>query len=119
MKPRLRFSTSPINWNEAWVVEIDDGPIIKATQKRRFDNDGVGGLDGLGRINQYEGSSWSTELRAEGSFDAMDLVLGAIYSRDRQEQQNNVHVSTGAELGTVSVGGAVYSRRFPRGSDCC
>ena len=101
-------------WNEAWVLKSTTG-LIKATQKRRFDNDGVGGLDGLGRINQYEGSSWSTELRAEGSFDAMELVLGAIYSRDRQEQQNNVFVSTGAELGHQSVGGVGILPPFPEG----
>ena len=45
----------------------------------------------------------------------MDLVLGAIYSRDRQEQQNNVQVSTGAELGHVSVGGAGILPPFPEG----
>ena len=100
--------------NEAWALKSTTG-IVKATQKRRFDNDGVGGLDGLGRINQYEGSSWSTELRAEGSFESMDLVLGAIYSRDRQEQKNNVHVSTGAELGHVSIGGVGILPPFPDG----
>lgn len=100
--------------NDEWVVKSITG-LIKAEQSRRFDNDGVGGLDGLGRINEYEGASWSSELRFEGSLDSMDVVVGALISRDEQEQQNNVFVSTGAELGHTSVTGVGILPPFQHG----
>ena len=100
--------------SDEWVVKSITG-IIAAEQRRQFDNDGVGGLDGLGRTNTYDGSSWSTELRFEGTLESMDVILGALYSRDRQDQENDVYVSTGAELGHTSATGVGILPPFQHG----
>lgn len=72
---------------------------INAEFERVFEQDLIGGLDAIGRDNLYEGDSFSTELRLESSGDQFDWVAGAMYSEDQQEQDNNVHVREGAELG--------------------
>lgn len=77
---------------------------IDAEQIRFFDNDTVGGVDVLRRDNDYDGFSWSTELRLESIGERFDWVAGLMYAEDDQEQHNNVHVGTGAELGQTING---------------
>jgi iron complex outermembrane receptor protein len=77
------------NMRIKWITGI-----IDVDQDRLFDNDLVGDLDLISRTNNYEGTSWSTELRLEGSGNKMDWVVGAMYASDDQEQDNNVAIST-------------------------
>ncbi|MEL7448366.1 MAG: TonB-dependent receptor [Pseudomonadota bacterium] len=70
------------------------GGIVDAEQQRFFDNDLIGGLDALYRDNDYDGQSWSTELRLEKTGERFDWVAGFLSARDRQQQSNNVAVST-------------------------
>jgi iron complex outermembrane receptor protein len=65
---------------------------IDAEQVRLFDNDLLGGADIVRRDNLYEGFSWSTELRAEYLVDNYDLVVGAMYAEDEQEQANTIAI---------------------------
>ncbi len=89
--------------------------IIDAEQKRLFDNDLLGGYDALQRTNDYDGKSWSTELRMELTRERYDFVLGALYARDDQEQQNNVAVSTQPTATTAAVDGVGVLPPFPEG----
>ncbi len=68
--------------------------IIDATQTRLFDQDLIGNGDVLRRDNEYDGSSWSVEARLESTGDSIDWVVGALYAKDEQEQDNNVAVSS-------------------------
>ncbi|MFQ5661105.1 MAG: TonB-dependent receptor [Gammaproteobacteria bacterium] len=77
---------------------------VDADFDRLFDNDLVGGVDVLGRNNQYDGFSWSTELRLEATTESLDWVVGFLYAEDDQEQENFVHVRPGAELGQTING---------------
>ncbi len=70
--------------------------IIDAEQNRFFDQDLVGGADSLDRTNTYKGTSWSTELRLDYSGERVDWTAGLMYSKDDQEQDNLVAVSTNA-----------------------
>lgn len=72
---------------------------IDAELDRMFDQDLIGGLNSIGRDNLYEGFSWSTEARLESSSDTSDVVVGILFSKDDQEQDNFVNVLEGAELG--------------------
>ena len=75
--------------------------VIDAEQNRLFDQDLVGGVDSIDRTNTYNGTSWSTELRVEYGGDVVDWILGVMFSRDDQTQDNLVAVSTNA---TATVG---------------
>ncbi len=84
---------------------------LDAEQIRMFDNDLIGGLNAIGRDNVYDGFSWSTELRLEGSRDKFDWVVGALYSEDDQEQSNFVHVLNGP---THTINGIGFLPPFPQ-----
>ncbi len=84
--------------------------VIDAKNKRWFDQDLVGGVDSIDRTNRYEGTSWSTELRLDYSGDSVDWTLGAMYSKDEQDQNNLVAVSTNA---THSLNGVGWLPPFP------
>ena len=86
--------------------------IIDATQKRKFDNDLVGGADTLVRTNTYEGQSVSTELRLAKSGDIGDWVIGMLYAKDEQTQENNVAIGSNA---TATLGGVGWLPPFPAG----
>ena len=86
--------------------------IIDADLDRRFDNDLVGGMDALVRNNSYDGKSWSSELRLEITEQQYDLVLGALYAKDEQNQDNNVAVSSNA---TATINGVGVLPPFPEG----
>ena len=86
--------------------------VIDADNKRLFDQDLVGGVDSIYRINQYEGTSWSTELRLDYSGESMDWTMGFMYSKDDQEQQNGVTVSTNA---AATLNGVGWLPPFPEG----
>ncbi len=88
---------------------------IDVEQRRRFDNDLIGGYDALSRTNTYDGLSWSTELRVEITKERYDFVMGALYARDDQEQQNNVAVSTNPTATTAEKDGVSVLPPFPEG----
>jgi iron complex outermembrane receptor protein len=90
--------------------------IVDSTQKRVFDNDGIGNLDLLRRDNKYDGTSWSVETRLESRSDTMDWVVGALYAKDDQDQFNNVAVSSDATA-TLVLDGVEYGflPPFPQG----
>jgi len=73
--------------------------LIKAEQIRLFDNDLLGGVDVVQRDNEYDGFSWSTELRMQASFDVVDITLGFMYAKDQQTQNNKVGVGASGPLG--------------------
>ena len=100
--------------NDKMVVKWISG-IIDVEQDRLFDNDTIGGGELLQRVNRYTGTSWSTELRIEVSGERLDWVVGAMYARDDIEQENNVNVGTGAELGHTANGGVGLLPPFPSG----
>lgn len=85
---------------------------IDAELDRNFDNDLIGGADTLLRENEYEGFSWSTELRVE--FDKEDylFVAGILYAEDEQEQENKVGINSNA---SGSFGGIGWLPPFPTG----
>ena len=87
--------------------------IIDAEQQRLFDNDLMGGVDSIRRDNFFEGLSWSTELRLESSTDAMDWVIGFMYSEDDQKQENFVHTGPGLAEGHAFDGFTVLLPPFP------
>ena len=97
--------------NDAMTIKWVSG-IIDAKLDRYFDNDLVGGMDALARTNQYDGRSWSTELRLEIREDQYDLVVGGMYAQDEQNQDNNVAVSTNA---TATISGVGVLPPFPAG----
>ncbi|MDJ0926889.1 MAG: TonB-dependent receptor [Gammaproteobacteria bacterium] len=82
------------DFNESLTLKSITG-VLDAEQERVFDNDLIGGFDTIGRDNNYEGLSWSTELRLEYSSDRMELTVGALYSQDDQEQSNFVNTGPG------------------------
>ena len=84
--------------------------VIDAENKRWFDQDLVGGVDSIDRTNRYEGTSWSTELRLDYSGDSVDWTLGFMYSKDEQDQNNLVAVSTNA---TATLNGVGWLPPFP------
>lgn len=73
-----------------WISGIQD-----AEQNRLFDNDLVGGADNVVRENDYEGTSWSSELRLESSRDRLDWIVGLLYADDDQKQDNDVFTGVG------------------------
>ena len=77
--------------NDNMVLKSITG-LIDAEQRRLFDNDLLGGVDIVQRDNLYEGTSWSTELRLEASYDSIDWTIGAMYAKDKQTQENKVGV---------------------------
>jgi iron complex outermembrane receptor protein len=86
--------------------------LIDAELDRFFDNDLVGGLDGIGRENSYEGTSWSTEFRLEVNDERFDFVGGVMYAKDEQDQENNVFVSSNS---TATINGTGILPPFPEG----
>lgn len=81
--------------------ELSDTMVLKwitgyldAENERVFDNDLVGNADALQRDNEYEGTSWSTEVRLEMTEDSFDLVAGLLYAEDEQDQINRITVGT-------------------------
>ena len=84
--------------------------VIDAENQRWFDQDLVGGVDSIDRTNHYEGTSWSTELRLDYSGEAVDWTLGFMYSKDEQDQDNLVAVSTNA---TATLNGVGWLPPFP------
>ncbi|NKB36970.1 MAG: TonB-dependent receptor [Gammaproteobacteria bacterium] len=87
--------------------------LIDVDQTRLFDNDLIGGADLVERENLYTGFSWSTELRLESTGDSIDWVVGLMYAKDDVEQENNVNVGVGAELGHTAPGGVGLLPPFP------
>ncbi len=90
-----------------WVTGL-----IDAEQDRLFDNDLIGGVDALVRTNFYEGRSWSTELRFEGTSDNVSWVAGVLYAQDDQKQSNNVATSSDP---TATINGIGFLPPFPSG----
>ena len=84
--------------------------VIDAENKRLFDQDLVGGVDSIDRTNHYEGTSWSTELRLDFTGETVDWTLGFMYSKDEQDQNNLVAVSTNA---TATLNGVGWLPPFP------
>ncbi len=78
--------------------------IIDSKQDRLFDNDLIGGADILKRTNKYKGKSYSLESRLEWRTEAMDLTGGAMYAKDKQDQDNNVAVSSDPTASIVRDG---------------
>lgn len=85
---------------------------IDASLNRLFDNDLLGGVNALTRENDYEGFSWSTELRLEKRLSDANLVVGLLYAEDEQEQQNKVGVSSAS---TSTLNGIGFLPPFPDG----
>ena len=83
--------------NDNMVLKSITG-LIDAEQRRLFDNDLLGGVDIVQRDNLYEGTSWSTELRLEASYDSIDWTIGAMYAKDKQTQENKVGVGKSGPL---------------------
>ena len=119
----LSHDLGEYNKNEAFIAivniehELNDNlkltsitGVIDAENNRWFDQDLVGGVDSIDRTNHYEGTSWSTELRLDYSGDSIDWTLGAMYSKDKQDQNNLVAVSTNA---THSLNGVGWLPPFP------
>ena len=119
----LSHDLGEYNKNEAFIAivniehELNDNlkltsitGVIDADNNRWFDQDLVGGVDSIDRTNSYEGTSWSTELRLDYSGDSVDWTLGAMYSKDEQDQNNLVAVSTNA---TATLNGVGWLPPFP------
>lgn len=88
-----------------WVTGI-----IDASFDRFFDQDLVGGMDAMKRINAYDGKSWSSELRFEITDDRFNFIAGMLYAKDHQQQDNNVAISTNA---TATANGVSVLPPFP------
>ncbi len=97
--------------NDTMALKWVNG-IIDASFDRFFDNDLIGGMDALSRTNGYDGKSWSSELRFEITEDRFDFVVGVMYAKDHQEQDNNVAVSTNS---TATAHGVGVLPPFPEG----
>ena len=119
----LSHDLGEYNKNEAFIAivniehELNDNlkltsitGVIDAENNRLFDQDLVGGVDSIDRTNSYEGTSWSAELRLDYSGDSVDWTLGAMYSKDEQDQNNLVAVSTNA---TATLNGVGWLPPFP------
>ncbi len=77
---------------------------INARLDRLFDNDLLGGVNVLKRENDYDGFSWSTELRMEKRLQNANLVVGVLYAEDEQEQRNKVAVSSASTATLNDIG---------------
>lgn len=97
--------------SDTWTLRAIGG-IIDAEQQRFFDQDLIGGVDALSRRNDYDGTSWSGELRIEHSDDRSDWVTGVLYARDDQQQYNYVSVSSDP---TGTIDGVSFLPPFPTG----
>ena len=99
------------HFNSYTVLKSITG-FIDAELDRTFDNDLAGGADTLVRFNEYEGFSWSTELRLEIDQENYAFVAGFLYAEDEQKQKNNVAISTQP---TATIGGVGWLPPFPEG----
>ncbi|MSQ99615.1 MAG: hypothetical protein EXR85_10040 [Xanthomonadales bacterium] len=99
------------NFNENIVLRSITG-FIDAHLDRQFDQDLVGGMNALQRNNDYDGKSWSSELRLEMTEDKFDFITGLMYAHDDQKQKNNVAVSSEA---TATINGVGVLPPFPDG----
>ncbi|MFO1466192.1 MAG: TonB-dependent receptor [Steroidobacteraceae bacterium] len=68
--------------------------VIDSKNHRFFDNDLVGNADILSRTNDYTGKSYSFETRLEGHGTPVTWTVGAMYAQDKQDQFNDVAVSS-------------------------
>ena len=68
--------------------------VIDSKNNRFFDNDLIGGADLLSRTNNYTGKSYSFETRLDARGDLLGWTVGAMYAQDKQNQFNNVAVSS-------------------------
>jgi iron complex outermembrane receptor protein len=71
--------------------------VIDAEHHRLFDQDVIAAADIARRANDYEGQSWSTELRLELVRERFDWVVGGLYARDEQEQAIRIRVGENAD----------------------
>lgn len=85
--------------------------VIDAKQARLFDQDNSS-LPLIERDNSYKGRSWSTELRLESITKSAQWVVGALYAKDRQDQTNNVRVSSNS---SAKWNGYGFLPPFPEG----
>lgn len=90
-----------------WITGVIDSEF-----DRLFEQDLIGGVDALSRTNKYEGTSASTELRLESSGDRLDWIAGVMVSKDDQDQDNLVAVSTRP---TDTIDGIGLLPPFPTG----
>jgi iron complex outermembrane receptor protein len=90
-----------------WITGVIDSEF-----NRLFEQDLIGGLDALSRTNKYDGTSASTELRLESTGDRFDWIAGVMVSRDDQNQDNLVAVSTRP---TDTINGIGLLPPFPTG----
>ncbi len=97
--------------SDAWTFKAIAG-IIDAEQRRFFDQDLIGDLDALSRTNEYDGRSYSGELRLEYSGERLDWVTGVLHARDRQRQDNYVAISSDP---TAAINGISFLPPFPTG----
>ncbi len=67
---------------------------IDSTNDRFFDNDLIGGADVLSRTNNYKGKSYSFETRLDSRGEVWGWTVGAMYAQDKQDQNNDVAVSS-------------------------
>ena len=89
---------------------------IKTDNNRYFDNDLVGNLDLLSRTNHYTGNSRSIETRIESSDEKSNWVVGVMYAQDKQDQDNNVAVSTNPTASLIRDGAEFgFLPPFPAG----
>lgn len=98
-------------WNNSTDIKFIAG-FIDASLDRLFDNDLIGGVDALRRDNNYDGFSWSTELRMEKRLSNGNLVLGVLHAKDEQEQENKVGISSNP---TATINGIGFLPPFPEG----
>ncbi len=97
--------------SDEWTLKAVGG-IIDARQRRFFDQDLIGGLDILSRSNDYDGTSYSGELRLEHSGERLEWVAGILSAHDVQRQYNNVAVSSDP---TATINGIDFLPPFPTG----
>jgi len=76
--------------------------VLDTWNVREFDND-LTSLDMLLRDNEFEGLSWSQELRLEATGSALEWVVGALYAEDSQDQYNRVYMGSERTLQGVQV----------------
>ncbi len=95
--------------NDTMAIKWVTG-FIDASFDRFFDQDLIGGMDAMKRTNNYDGTSWSSELRFEVTNDRFDFITGVLYAKDHQKQDNNVAISTDA---TATANGVNVLPPFP------
>ena len=98
LKTRLAILNVRHQFSDNLVLKWITG-VLDADLARLFDNDLVGGADVVFRDNFYQGNSWSSELRLEGSTSRLDWIAGVLYADDEQTQENLVSVGVGPALG--------------------